>query len=149
MKVILKVDIEGTGAAGDVVDVSPGYARNYLIPKNLALAATSRSIRSLEKQRSEIMKKVDKDRKRWEAFAQRLSETRVVVTKRAGEEGKLYGAVTTRDIADALVQLGIEIDRRKIVLEEPIKALGAFSVKVKLPHGIESDLRVEVAEAVA
>ncbi len=147
MKVILKVDVEGVGSAGDIVEVSPGYARNYLIPRRLALAATSRNVKSLEKQKAEIMKKVDKERKRIEALAQRLAQTKVVVTKQAGEKGKLFGSVTTRDIADALSREGIEIDRKKIVLEETIKTLGSYQVKVKLPHGIESQVQVEVTEA--
>ncbi|HDD52966.1 MAG TPA: 50S ribosomal protein L9 [Thermosulfidibacter takaii] len=147
MKVILKVDVEGVGSAGDIVEVSPGYARNYLIPRGLALAATSRNVKSLEKQKAEIMKKVDKERKRIEALAQRLAQTKVVVTKQAGEKGRLFGSVTTRDIADALAREGIEIDRKKIVLEETIKTLGSYQVKVKLPHGIESQVQVEVTEA--
>ncbi|RLD99479.1 MAG: 50S ribosomal protein L9 [Aquificota bacterium] len=147
MKVILKVDVEGVGSAGDIVEVSPGYARNYLIPRGLALAATSRNVKSLEKQKAEIMKKVDKERKRIEALAQRLAQTKVVVAKQAGEKGKLFGSVTTRDIADALAREGIEIDRKKIVLEETIKTLGSYQVKVKLPHGIESQVQVEVTEA--
>jgi len=145
--VILKVDVEGVGYAGDIVDVSPGYARNYLIPKGLALAATSRNIKSLEKQKAEIMKRVDKEKKRIEALAQRLANTKVVVAKQVGEEGKLFGSVTTRDIADALAREGIEIDRKKIVLDEAIKSLGTYQVKVKLPHGIESQVQVEVTEA--
>jgi len=147
MKVILKVDVEGVGYAGDIVDVSPGYARNYLIPKGLALAATSRNVKGLEKQKAEIMKRVDKEKKRIEALAQRLAQTKVVVTKQVGEEGKLFGSVTTRDIAEALAQEGIEIDRKKIVLDEAIKSLGTYQVKVKLPHGIESQVQVEVTEA--
>ncbi len=147
MKVILKVDVEGVGYAGDIVDVSPGYARNYLIPKGLALAATSRNIKSLEKQKAEIMKRVDKEKKRIEALAQRLANTKVVVAKQVGEEGKLFGSVTTRDIADALAREGIEIDRKKIILDEAIKSLGTYQVKVKLPHGIESQVQVEVTEA--
>ncbi|RLD96363.1 MAG: 50S ribosomal protein L9 [Aquificota bacterium] len=147
MKVILKVDVEGVGSAGDIVEVSPGYARNYLIPRGLALAATSRNVKSLEKQKAEIMKKVDKERKRIEALAQRLAQTKVVVTKQAGEKGRLFGSVTTRDIADALAREGIEIDRKKIVLEETIKTLGSYQVKVKLPLGIESQVQVEVTEA--
>ncbi len=147
MKVILKVDVEGVGSAGDIVDVSPGHARNYLIPKGLALAATSRNVKSLETQKAEIMKKVDKERKRIEALAQRLTQTKVVVAKQAGEEGKLFGSVTTRDIADALAKTGIEVDRKKIVMEETIKTLGYYQVKVKLPYGIESQVQVEVIEA--
>ena len=147
MKVILKEDVEGIGPAGTLVDVSPGYARNYLIPKGLALAATSKNIKALEKQRAEIMKRVDKEKKRMEALAQRLAQTRVVVAKKAGEEGKLFGSVTTKDIVEALAKEGIEIDKKKVVIEEPIKALGSYKVKVKLPFQLESQLQVDVIKA--
>lgn len=147
MKVILKEDVEGIGSAGTVADVSPGYARNYLIPKGLALAATSKNVKTLEKQKAEIMKKVDKERKRVEALGQRLGQTRVVVAKQAGEEGKLFGSVTTKDIAEALAQEGIEVDKKKIVIEETIKTLGSYKVKVKLPLKVESQFQVDVIEA--
>lgn len=147
MKVILKEDVKGIGPAGTLADVSPGYARNYLIPKGLALAATSKNVKTLEKQKAEIMKKVDKERKRVEALGQRLAQTRVVVAKQAGEGGKLFGSVTTKDIAEALVQQGIEVDKKKVVIEEPIKALGSYKVKVKLPFKIEAPLQVDVVEA--
>ncbi len=147
MKVILKVDVEGIGSAGTVADVSPGYARNYLIPKGLVLAATSRNVKTLEKQKAEIMKKVDKEKKRVEALGQRLAQTRVVVAKQAGEKGKLFGSVTTKDIAEALAQEGIEVDKKKIVIEEPIKTLGSYQVKAKLPLKVESQFQVDVIEA--
>jgi len=147
MKVILKEDVEGIGLAGTVADLSPGYARNYLIPKGLALAATSKNVKTLEKQKAEIMKKVDKERKRVEALGQRLAQTRVVVAKQFGEEGKLFGSVTTKDIAEALAQEGIEVDKKKLVIEEPIKALGSYKVKVKLPLKVESQFQVDVIEA--
>ncbi len=147
MKVILKADLEGIGPAGTVVDVSPGYARNYLIPKGLALVATSKNVKGLEKQRAEIMRRVDKEAKRIRALGERLSQTRVVVAKQAGEEGRLFGSVTTRDIADALEMEGIKVDRKKIVIEEPIRTTGHYLIKVKLPYQVEAQVQVDVIEA--
>ncbi len=144
MKVILKEDVEGLGNAGDIVNVRDGYARNYLIPRGLALRATARNVKALEKQRQMILQRINKERKRYEAFARRLSEFTVTIAKRAGEEGKLFGSVTSRDIADALEAMGYEIDRKKIELDEPIKSLGKYTVKVRLPYQVEAELAVEV-----
>ncbi len=144
MKVILKEDVEGLGNAGDIVNVRDGYARNYLIPRGLALRATARNVKALEKQRQMILQRINKERKRYEAFARRLSELTVTIAKRAGEEGKLFGSVTSRDIADALEAMGYEIDRKKIELDEPIKSLGKYTVKVRLPYQVEAELAVEV-----
>ncbi len=144
MKVILKEDVEGLGNAGDIVNVKDGYARNYLIPRGLALRATARNVKALEKQRQMVLQRINKERKRYEAFAAKLAELKVVIKKRAGEEGKLFGSVTTRDIAEALEQMGYELDRKRIVLDEPIKALGNYTVKVKLPYQVEAELAIEV-----
>ncbi len=144
MKVILKEDVEGLGNAGDIVNVKDGYARNYLIPRGLALRATVRNVKALEKQRQMVLQRINKERKRYEAFAAKLAELKVVIKKRAGEEGKLFGSVTTRDIAEALEQMGYELDRKRIVLDEPIKALGNYTVKVKLPYQVEAELTIEV-----
>ncbi|BAT72513.1 large subunit ribosomal protein L9 [Thermosulfidibacter takaii ABI70S6] len=144
MKVILKEDVEGLGNAGDIVNVKDGYARNYLIPRGLALRATVKNVKALEKQREMILQRINKERKRYEAFAAKLAELKVVIKKKAGEEGKLFGSVTSRDIAEALESMGYEIDRKKIVLEEPIKSVGNYTVKVKLPYQVEADLAIEV-----
>ena len=144
MRVILKEDVEGLGNAGDIVTVKDGYARNYLIPKGLAIRATARNVKALEKQRQMILQKINKEKKRYEAFANKLGELNVVIKKKAGEEGKLFGSVTSRDIAEALEAMGYEVDRKKIELEEPIKSIGKYTVKVKLPYQIEAELAVEV-----
>ncbi len=144
MKVILKEDVEGLGNAGDIVNVKDGYARNYLIPRGLAVRATARNVKAIEKQRQMILQRIDKERRRYEAFARRLSELKVVIKKQAGEEGKLFGSVTSRDIAEALEAMGYEIDRKKIELEEPIKSVGNYTVKVKLPYQVEAQLAIEV-----
>ena len=144
MRVILKEDVEGLGRAGDIVNVKDGYARNFLIPRGLALRATAKNVKALEKQREMILQKVNKERKRYEAFAQKLSELNVVIKKKAGEEGKLFGSVTSRDIAEALEEMGYQLDRKKIELEEPIKSIGKYTVKVKLPYQVEAELAIEV-----
>jgi len=144
MKVILREDVEGLGNAGDIVNVKDGYARNYLIPRGLAMRATARNVKSLEKQRQMVLQRINKERKRYEAFANKLAELKVVIKKKAGEEGKLFGSVTSRDIADALEAMGYEVDRKKILLEEPIKSLGNYVVKVKLPYQVEAELAIEV-----
>ncbi len=144
MRVILKEDVEGLGRAGDIVNVKDGYARNFLIPRGLALRATAKNVKALEKQREMILQKVNKEKKRYEAFAQKLSDLNVVIKKKAGEEGKLFGSVTSRDIAEALEQMGYQLDRKKIELEEPIKSIGKYTVKVKLPYQVEAELAIEV-----
>jgi len=144
MRVILKEDVEGLGNAGDVVNVKDGYARNYLIPRGLAVRATDRSVKGLEKQRRLILERINKQKKRIENFAERLRETTVIIRKKAGEEGKLFGSVTSRDVAEALESMGMVVDRKKIILDEPIKSLGTYTVKVKLPYGVETELKVEV-----
>ena len=144
MKVILKEDVEGLGNAGDVVNVKDGYARNYLIPRGLAVRATDRSVKGLEKQRRLILERINKERRRIQNFAEKLQETTVIIKKKAGDEGKLFGSVTSRDIAEALEAIGMEVDRKKIVLDEPIKSLGTYTVKVKLPYSVEAELKVEV-----
>ncbi len=144
MKVILKEDVEGLGKAGDIVNVKDGYARNYLIPRGLAIRATDKNVKSLEKQKRMILERIDKERRRLKQFAERLSELTVKIKKKAGEEGKLFGSVTTKDIAEALESMGYEIDRKKIILDEPIKSIGNYTVKIKLASEIEAELAVEV-----
>ncbi len=144
MKVILKEDVEGLGKAGDIVNVKDGYARNFLIPRGLAIRATDKSVKSLEKQKKMILDRINKERKRLQQFAEKLSELTVTIKKKAGEEGKLFGSVTSRDIAEALEAMGYEVDRKKIILEEPIKSIGNYTVKIRLASEIEAEVAVEV-----
>ena len=144
MKVILKEDVEGLGKAGDIVNVKDGYARNYLIPRGLAIRATDKNVKSLEKQKRMILERIDKERRRLKQFAERLSELTVKIKKKAGEEGKLFGSVTSKDIAEALESMGYEVDRKKIILDDPIKSIGNYTVKIKLASEIEAELAVEV-----
>lgn len=131
MKVILQADVKGQGKKGDIVNVSDGYARNYLFKNNLAIEATASSINSIQikKEAEEHRRKVEKAEA--EALVERLKNVTLTVKIRAGENGKLFGALNTQAIADALAEQGISLDKKKIVLAEPIKTLGTYTVTVK------------------
>lgn len=144
MQVILKEDIEKLGAMGDMVEVKRGYARNYLIPRDLAVEATPKNVKQLEHQKRVVAAKIAKVRQDSETIAEKLEGSSVTLYHRAGEEEKLFGSVTTMEIADALKEQGIEVDRRKISLEEPIKRLGEYEAKVKLPGGVSTAIKVSV-----
>lgn len=144
MKVILKEDIETLGRAGDLVNVKPGYGRNYLVPRAKAVEASAENIRLVEHERAVARERMQKIRREAEDVARRIAETPMVIRQAAGEEDKLFGAVTTQDIARLLSESGIEVDRRKIMLEEPIKRLGQFEIPVKLPADVIGKLVVTV-----
>lgn len=147
MIVILKKDVKGTGKAGDVIKVSPGYARNMLIPRGLAVEATEGNVRNLEKQK-EIQKKNEAiEKAKAEKIAQELSKENIVIMTKAGENGKLFGSITNKDISEAIEnQLGIKIDRRKIALENPIKELGIVNIEAKLYPEVTAKFAVEIKE---
>ena len=138
MEVILRQDLDELGLEGDIVNVAKGYARNYLMPKGLALEASPQNIKSLELQRKKIEVRRLKARENAEKVKQQIEEMEITFEHKAGEEGKLYGSVTSMDIASHLESKGIIIDRKKIVLEKPIKELGEFIAKVKI--GFAKDL---------
>ena len=144
MTIILTEDIENLGKAGDVVRVRAGYGRNYLIPKGLALQATERNRKRLEHERQVIARRREKMIKTVEEMKARLEELTVTIPKKAGEGEKLYGSVTNKEIAQALASQGIEMDRKAIHIEEPIKSLGIHTVTVKLPHSLTASLKVWV-----
>ncbi len=144
MQVILKEDVEKLGAMGEIVEVKRGYARNYLIPKDMATEATPNNIGRLEHQKRLVAARIKKVQKASEGIAGRLNQAAVTLYHLAGEEDKLFGAVTSMEIADSLKEQGIEVDRRKIAIEEPIKRLGEYSVSVKLPAGVTASVRVNV-----
>ena len=147
MIVILKKDVKGTGKSGDVIKVSPGYARNMLIPRGLAVEATEGNIRNLEKQ-TQIQKENEAiEKAKAEEIALKLSEGNIVIKTKAGEGGRLFGSITNKDISEAIEkQLEIKIDRRKIVLENPIKELGEVNVEAKLYPEVIGKFTVEVKE---
>ncbi|MDH5201779.1 MAG: 50S ribosomal protein L9 [Nitrospirota bacterium] len=146
MKVILKDDMKKVGKMGDIINVADGYARNYLIPRGLAAEANTKNIKSLEHEKRIVEDKAKKLKNSAQDLASRISATTLVIKAKAGDEEKLFGSVTTMDIAEALRSEGIEIDKKKILLEEPIKRLGSYSVNVKLHYDISTQLTVQVIQ---
>ena len=144
MKVILTENVDGLGKIGDMVKVKPGYARNYLVPRSLAVEASTRNLTELEHQKRQMARKLEKLTKEAELLKARIEKVSCVLAHRAGEEGKLFGSVTSMEIGAKLAAAGIEIDRKKIQLDEPIKALGDYRVPVKLPAGVVAEVKVSV-----
>ena len=144
MKLILREDVENLGKGGDLVDVKPGFGRNFLLPRGLAVTANPRNVRELEHQKAVASAKAAKLKASAQAVAKRLSETPVVLRRKAGEQDKLFGSVTASDIAEALAARGLQLDRRSIDLAEPIKTVGDFEVPVKLHAEVVGKLKVKV-----
>ena len=144
MKVILREDVEKLGKAGDIVKVADGYGRNFLIPRQLAVPADVRNVRALEHDKRVIEARAKKTRKAAESLAEKVAAVCVTLPARAGEEGKLFGAITSRDIAEALEKAGVAVDRKLVQLAEPIKQIGDYKVKVKLGADIVPEISVSV-----
>jgi len=144
MKIVLLSDVEKLGSTGDVVTVKDGYARNYLIPIGYALKADTRNVRMLKAQQQIAEAKVLRELKTHKAMQMRLAKTELTAKVKTGEEDKMFGAVTSVDIAEMLNEKGIEIDRRIIDLPEPIKALGIYNVKVRLHANVNAMVKVRV-----
>lgn len=150
MKVILRRDVPALGDAGDVVAVKNGYANNYLIPQGMALRATEGTLKALETERRQQARKIERQRKDARELAQKIGQMTFKVSAKAGESGKLFGTVTSADIAEVLRGQGIEIDRRRISLQAPVKALGKYEAEAKLFMDVTVTLNFEVeAEAVS
>jgi large subunit ribosomal protein L9 len=145
MEIILRQDMDEIGVEGDIIKVSNGYARNYLIPKGFAFEATSQNIKALDLRRKKIAIRKLKAREDAEKYRERLEGTIVNLTRKAGEEGKLYGSVTSMDIAEGLKSQDIVIDRRKIILAKPIKSLGEFEASVRIYPGVIASIKVVVS----
>ena len=145
MIVILKKDVQGTGKAGDIVEVSDGFARNMLVPRGLAIEATKGNIHSLEKQKELQQKKLADQKAHAEKTAAELKSKKVVIKTKAGEGGRLFGSITSKDIADAIEkQLGMKVDKKRIDLEGPLKQLGTYDVTIKLFQETKGVLKVEL-----
>ena len=147
MEVILREDVPSLGATGDIVKVRPGYARNYLLPRGLAVVADRRNLQVLEHNKRVVAVKRDRDRQQAQTLADQIGKVRLVIQERAGEEGKLFGSVTNQDVERALAKAGFAIDRRRIRLDEPLKALGEYTVPIHLAAGVDAQVTV-VVEAV-
>lgn len=147
MKVILKENIDTLGRIGDIVKVAPGYSRNYLIPKGLAIEATLKNAKALDHAKRQMEYKRNKVLEQARQLAARIEGAPLALIHQAGEEGKLFGSVTNMELAEHLKAQGIEIDRKRIVLAEPIKHVGEFTATVKLHPEVSATLRVTVAKA--
>lgn len=144
MKLILRQDFQQLGHVGDVVDVKDGYARNYLIPRNIAFEATASSIRQLEEEKKQHTRHLEKEKLSSEKLAVELEKVSVTIQMKVGEEDKLFGSVTSQMIADSLKEKGLTVDKRLIDIEDSIKALGIYTVDVKLPGGVVGKVKVWV-----
>jgi large subunit ribosomal protein L9 len=146
MRIVLRQDIDKLGKRGEVVRVAPGYGRNYLLPKQLALPATPGNLKRVELERRSLDVKRVRERGEAEQLAERLSRLSCTVARKVGENDTLYGSVTNADVAAFLEKEGLAIDKRKIVLEEPIKALGIYSVPVRLHPEVTAEVKVWVVK---
>ncbi len=146
MEVILREDVDKLGRRGEVVKVAEGYGRNYLLPRGLALAVTPANKAMIGKERKAAEARLAKEKAEWQALAERINAIRYIAPRKVGENDALYGSVTSGDIADFLKTKGIEIDKRKVQLDEPIKKLGEHEVSVKLHPEVTANLRVLVTK---
>ncbi|TAN39138.1 MAG: 50S ribosomal protein L9 [Nitrospirae bacterium] len=146
MKVFLKEDVKNLGRIGDVVNVAVGYARNYLLPQKFAVEANTKNIKEFEHNKKVIQERAAKVMGANKAEAEKLSAVTLTLRAKAGEEDKLFGSVTTMDIAEALKAAGFDIDKKKIVIPEPIKRLGNFTAEVKLHHDVSATIALNVVQ---
>lgn len=146
MQVILRERLENLGNAGEVVDVKSGYARNYLIPQGLAYEATASNVKQIEREKADRQQKEAANLGAARERASKLEGVSLTFHARAGQEGKLFGSITNGDIADKLAEMGLEVDRRMIELDEPIKALGVFTVPIRLHSQVRPEIKVWVIQ---
>ncbi len=144
MEIILRQDVDSLGPAGQVVQVSPGYARNYLFPKRLAMPATPANLKKVAEESRQEGTRVVRERAKLIKVGEKLKKVSVTTAVKVGEDDKVFGSITSQTIADLLAKQGYEFDRRDINLEEPLKALGQYDVEVKLGHGVSSAIKVWV-----
>ena len=144
-KVLLREDVDDLGARGEIVRVRAGYARNYLLPRKLAVEASAGNVKGIESERAALLKKEAKERATAEAQSQQMGALELDFKRKAGEQGALYGSVTSMDVADALKERGYEIDRHRIHMREPLKRLGEYTVPIRLHREVTIDLKVRVS----
>ena len=147
MDIILTENVDNLGKIGDLVKVKTGYARNYLVPQGLAVEASTRNVRELDHQKRQMERKLQRVTQEAQVQKSRIEGVSCIFTHRASEEGKLFGSVTTLEIAEKLAASGIEVDRKKIQLEEPIRSLGEHQVPIKLQAGVTANINVKVMAA--
>ena len=144
MEVILNKTIDNLGLEGDLVNVKPGYARNYLIPQQIAMPVNKQNIARLQQQKEAIEARLEKERKEAGSLADKLSNVTIEIARRVGDEDRLFGSVTSADIAEKLEEKGITIDRRTILLNDPIKSLGDTKVMIKVGYQLNTEITVQV-----
>jgi large subunit ribosomal protein L9 len=147
VKVLLQSDVDNLGAGGEVVRVRAGYARNFLLPRGLALPATAGNLSRVEELKKAAASRKKQERDSADELSTKLSALSISIARAVGDEGKMYGSVTAKDIAEACERAGVAVDRRRINITEPIKQLGSFQVAVKLHHDVTATLKVEVVKA--
>jgi large subunit ribosomal protein L9 len=146
IKVLLKNDVPSLGTGGEVVRVRPGFARNFLLPRGLAVPATAGNLARVEDLKRQVASQAKQELEQANAAAAQVASASVTITRAVGEEGKMYGSVTTKDIEDAFAAAGVKVDRKKIVLADPIKSIGSFEVPIKLHANVTATLKVTVAK---
>jgi large subunit ribosomal protein L9 len=146
MKVILKNDVENVGRKGDLVNVAPGFGRNFLIPRKLALEVTPSNMKMIEIERQVLKKKVEQERMSCRELITRLNEVTLSFARKAGEKDHIFGSVSAGDIKEALDALGFDVDKKKIILDEPLKRLGNYSVPLKIYHDDKAESKVAIVK---
>ncbi len=146
MRVILRENIENLGKKGDIVNVAPGYGRNYLIPKKIAIEVTSRNMKMIEIEKKILQKGFEKEMASYQEFIDRLNAVTLSFTRKASEKDIIFGSVSATDIRDALVDQGFEVEKKKILLDEPIKRLGNYTVPIKIFHEEKAEVKLEVVK---
>jgi len=146
MKVILREDVKNLGHIGEVVNVSDGYARNFLLPKQFAVEANTKNLREFEHNKKVILEKAAKIKESLKSISDKLASLSLTIKAKAGEDDKLFGSVTNMDIAEALAAEGHDIDKKKIIINEPIRRLGEYAVTIKLHHDLSTEIKLHVVQ---
>jgi large subunit ribosomal protein L9 len=146
MRVILKENIENLGKKGDIVDVAPGYGRNFLIPKNFALEVTAKNLKMIEIQQQALKKGLDKEMASHRALIDQLNAVTLHFPRKAGEKDAIFGSVSSADIKEALERLNFDVEKKKILLDEPIKKLGNYTISIKVIHDEKAEIKIEVVK---
>lgn len=145
MKVLLKQDVEKLGHKGDIIDVAPGFGRNYLIPRQLAVEVTPQNIKQIELQRQSLLKKIEKEKLSAQELIDRLNQVKLVFRRKAGEKDMIFGSVSAGDIKEELEKLGFSLEKKRILLDEPIRRLGHYTIPIKVYRDEKAEIHVEVA----
>lgn len=146
LQVVLQSDVDNVGKSGELVKVRPGFARNFLIPRSLAVPATTAAINRITHEKAVAVARADKAKKEAQGFAEKINALKISLARPVGEDEKLFGSVTAKEIENATKQAGVHVDRKKMQLAEPLKALGVFEIPVKLLPGVTATLKVEVTK---